>query len=282
MSIADSAPGAAAYLDGIVSAALGQLQELGINGPRGHYSLSESIEVSCRDADFVIEAVTERLAVKSAVIARVESTVAHDCLIATTTSSFTPSQVQSGMRFPGRLVAAHPFNPPHLVPLVELSAGGRSDPGATAVAAGFFRTLGLEPVLLKREATGHLANRLTAALYREAVNLVAEGIATVEDVDAAVRYGPGLRWAIMGPHMTYHLAAGDGGYRRYLEHLGPTQEARWKDLGDPRLTPELCDKLVAGVMEESRGRSLAELREIRDSGLVALRKVLHPRSDDTT
>lgn len=173
---------------------------------------------------------------------------------------------------------AHPFNPPHLIPLVEIVPSPTTAPTITDRVRAFFDGLGKTTILVKREATGHIANRLAAALYREAVHLVAEGIASVEDVDKAVTAGPGLRWSVMGPHMLYHLGGGAGGYRGYLDHLGPAQERRWADLGHPSLTPEVKDKLVDGVRAEANGRTLSELEDERDTTLIALLKARGPHA----
>lgn len=231
-----------------------------------HAHLGEAL----READFVLEAAPERLPVKRELLARIEAHIEAHTVIATATSSLLVSDMQTSMAHPQRLVAAHPFNPPHLIPLIEV-AGSESTAGeALALTVDLFRRLGRQPVRLQREAVGHIANRLSSALYREAVNIVASGIATVADVDDAMRFGPGLRWAVMGPHMLYHLGAGEGGYARYLEHLGPTQEARWADLGTPRLDGPTRQQLVDGVEAEAAGRAISTLCEERDQALLAI------------
>jgi carnitine 3-dehydrogenase len=136
------------------------------------------------------------------------------------------------------------------------------------LAESFYKTLGRKTVRLKKEAIGHIANRLSSALWREAVNMVAEGIADVAEIDAALVHGPGLRWSVVGAHMAYHLGGGSGGIEHYLKHLGPSQEARWASLGSPSLTPDICAKLIAGVMAEAAGRSIPELEAERDAGLM--------------
>jgi len=231
-----------------------------------HAELSEAL----RDAHFVLEAAPERLPVKRELLARIEAHIGAHTVIATATSSLLVSDMQTAMAHPQRLVAAHPFNPPHLIPLIEV-AGSESTAGeALALTVDLFRRLGRQPVRLQREAVGHIANRLSSALYREAVNIVASGIATVANVDDAMRFGPGLRWAVMGPHMLYHLGAGEGGYARYLEHLGPTQEARWADLGTPCLDGPTRQQLVEGVEAEAAGRAISTLCEERDQALLAI------------
>lgn len=186
-------------------------------------------------------------------------------MIASSTSSLTWSDLAAGVVRRERLITAHPFNPPHLMPLVELFA---VDAQVLVRAEAFYRSLGRETVALKKDAVGHIANRLASALWREAVNIVAEGIADVADVDAALVHGPGLRWSVIGAHMAYHLGGGPGGIAHYLDHLGPSQERRWATLGSPSLTPEVRQLLVDGIAEEAAGRSIAALEAERDRGLM--------------
>jgi carnitine 3-dehydrogenase len=160
------------------------------------------------------------------------------------------------------------------VALVEVVGGAKTAPEALDWAVAFYTAIGKRPIRLRREIIGHVANRLTAALWREAIHLVAEGVASVEDVDTAVTCGPGLRWAVTGPYLTYHLGGGEGGLARFFEHLGPGQERRWKTLGKPRLTPKLRAQLVRGVEQEVRGRPVAELAGERDACLAAALKAL--------
>ena len=162
------------------------------------------------------------------------------------------------------------MNPPHLVPMVELVAGRQTAPDTVDRAEAIYRAMRRVTIRAKKEVRGHIANRLTSALYREAVHMVAEGIADVADIDRAIAYGPGMRWALMGPHLTYHMGGGADGYRHYLTHLGPTQETRWAELGQSALTPELIERLVAGVEDELAGMDPDTLTSRRDAALVAL------------
>lgn len=237
-------------------------------------TFADSVEAATAGAHFVFEAAPERLELKRQLYRELDEVTPENVVIATGTSSLLVSDIQQGLAHPQRVIAAHPFNPPHLVPLVEICGGRETSPWAVDWGYDFFLALGRKPIRLRKEAVGHIANRLSAALYREAVHLVSAGIASVRDVDDAVRFGPGLRWAVMGPHLLYHLAAGDGGYAQYLDHLGPTQEARWKDLGDPVLSLPLKQELVAGVEAEAAGRDLATLRCQRDQALIAILDVL--------
>ena len=221
-------------------------------------------------AQFVQENVPERLDVKRETLRLLETVIGPHVVVSSSATALIPSDIQADARHPQRLLVGHPFNPPHLIPLVEVSGGAQTAPEVLDWAMEFYRAMGKAPVRMKREAYGHIANRLAAALFREAVHLVAEGITTVEDVDEVITQGPGLRWALQGPFTTYHLAGGDGGIAHYLRHLGPSQEARWQTLGEPSLTEELSTKLVSAVEEAAAGRSPAQLARARDTGLVEL------------
>ena len=219
---------------------------------------------------FVQESVPERLETKRETLRILEEIIGPHVVISSSATALIPSDIQAGARHPQRLLVGHPFNPPHLIPLVEVSGGAQTAPEVLDWAMQFYRAVGKAPVLMKREAYGHIANRLAAALFREAVHLVAEGIATVEDIDEVITQGPGLRWAFQGPFTTYHLAGGEGGIAHYLRHLGPSQEARWQTLGQPSLTEELSTKIVNEVEEATAGLSPAQLARARDTGLVEL------------
>ncbi len=250
------------------------LVELGLapDGEHGSPIVTQDY-AALKDIDFVQENGPERLEIKRAVIAEIEQHVRPDIVIASSTSSLKASDMQLGARHPDRILVAHPMNPPHLIPMVELVAGKHTSETALDEAERVYNSVDRVTIRLKKEVAGHLANRLTSALYREAVHLVAEGIADVEDIDKAVAYGPGMRWAFMGPHLTYHLGGGAGGYRGYLDHLGPTQEHRWKNLGSPELSEETKAVLVEGVEKELETQDQATLVQRRDAALVELLKL---------
>ena len=234
-------------------------------GPRGRLSFTPSLAEAVADADLIQENAPEKIPLKHALYAEVEATAPAAAIIASSTSSLTWSELAPGLRRPERFITAHPFNPPHLVPLVELYG---IDDTVLDRAEAIYRAAGRRPVRLKKDATGHIANRLASALWREAVNMVAEGIADVEAIDEALVHGPGLRWSVIGAHMAYHLGGGPGGIEAYLEHLGPSQERRWASLGNPRLTPEVRAAIVAGVAREAAGRDIATLEAERDDALI--------------
>ena len=264
----DPAPGFADRLHASVGLARAQLAELGLAGA-GQLSTHADLEAAVAGAGFVQENAPEEEGLKRGLLARLDACLPPDILVASSTSAMLRSRIVADCARPERVLGAHPFNPPHLVPLVDSGAGTEA---AAERAAAFYARLGRRPVLLRREMPGHIANRLASALYREAVNLVAEGVASVADSDAALCNGPGLRWAAMGPHMTYHLGGGAGGIRHYLDHLGPSQERRWESLGNPSLTPEVKAAIVAGVEAEAAGRSVRDLEARRDSALIAVLK----------
>jgi len=263
----DPEPDALAATAGRMNAPMAQLSEVAPDaGPRGTLTLCETLAEAVTGADLIQENAPEAIALKHALYADVEPLMAPDAVLASSTSALTWSDLRPGLKDPARLITAHPFNPPHLVPLVEIYG---TDPDRIARAEAIYRAADRVPVRLKKDATGHIANRLASALWREAVFMVQDGIADVEAIDAALVNGPGLRWSVLGAHMAYHLGGGTGGMAGYLAHLGPSQERRWAALGAPSLTQDVQDELVAGVMREAAGREVAELETVRDKALIA-------------
>ena len=234
---------------------------------------TSTIDASFADVEFVQENAPEDLDIKRGLFESLEAVIDSEVIIASSTSSLLCSNLQKHMHNPERIIVGHPFNPPHLIPLVEVVAGKQTDKQVVDWLMSFYNSIGKQAIHVRKECIGHIANRLSSALYREAVSLVVEGIASVEDIDSAIVNGPGLRWSVMGPHLTYHLAAGEGGYKQYLEHLGPTHEARWQDLGNPKLTTEVVQTLIAGVEDEAGSRSIQELAAHRDAFLLELLKL---------
>lgn len=218
-------------------------------------------------ADLIVENAPESAELKQALLAELQLQAPPESVITSSTSSLRHSDIATQVNDPGRVVIAHPFNPPHLVPLIELYG---PDPGIVERLMVFYRSIGKQPVMMRKEMVGHIANRLSSALWREALYLLQEGVATVEDIDRAVTAGPGLRWAIQGPFMTYHLGGGRGGIRHYLDHLGSSQEYRWASLGQPVMNDALKARIIAGVDEATDGRDIEALFANRDAMLVVL------------
>lgn len=228
---------------------------------------------------FIQESAPENAALKRKLFAELEAWIPAATPIASSTSALLISDLQPACKHPERCLAAHPFNPAHLLPLVEISGGALTGDAVLTQAAEFYRTMGKHPVILKREIEGHIAGRLSAAMWREAVSLVEKGITSVEDIDAAIRHGPGLRLAISGPFLSYHFGGGDGGISGYLEHLGASQQKRWESLGTPELSDELNAEIVEGVEQEVKGATIQELTRERDALLLALLRARGDLSD---
>ncbi|MEM7028870.1 MAG: 3-hydroxyacyl-CoA dehydrogenase NAD-binding domain-containing protein [Chloroflexota bacterium] len=248
------------------------LAELGLpeQADKSQLSVTDAITSNLANVDFVQENSPERLATKQTVLAELEQVISPEIVISSSTSALLPSEIQANCQHPERVLAGHPFNPPHLVPLVEVVAGKKTTSDAVDWTMDFYQFVGRYPVHVKKEVVGHIANRLTAALYREVVHLIADGIGTVEDVDAVITQGPGLRWALMGPNTVYHLAGGQGGIQHYMDHLGYTQEMRWQELGNPRLTDEVRQTIVDGVTDMVGDQTIADLEAQRNERLIRL------------
>ncbi len=270
----DPMPDAEVRLRDTIRSMWGSLQELGRTSqptpPLDALSFSPVPGAELASVQLVQESAPENLGLKQKLLAEIEAWVPAETIIASSTSALLIGDIQAKARHPGRCLAAHPFNPPHILPLVEVSGGPKTDDDVLDWAMSFYEWLGKTPVRLSQQIEGHIAGRLGAAMWREAVSLVDQGVATVADIDAAVRNGPGPRWATTGCHMVYHLGGGDGGMAHYLAHLGASQQRRWDDLGTPTLTEDLCKKLTEGVTQESGGRSIASLMEERDRKLVQI------------
>lgn len=228
-----------------------------------------------RDSQFVQESGPENKDVKTNLYNCIDDSLPEGVVLASSSSGLSISELQTGLKGAPRYVIGHPFNPPHLVPLVEVVGGTDTISATVDWAMAFYNGCGKKAIRINREVPGHLVNRLQAAMWREAVHLVDSDVASVEDVDNAITYGPGLRWALMGPILIRHLAGGDGGLRQIIRHLGPSVESWWADLSNiPSITKEAEQKLIAGVEAEASGRSIEELARERDQLLVSLLKML--------
>jgi carnitine 3-dehydrogenase len=272
----DPMDGYAENVTAFVARAWPLMTELGLveGASLDNLSCHDRIADALEGVQFVQESGPENADIKASLMAEIDRDTAPDVVISSSSTALPVSEYQHKAAHPGRIVLGHPFNPPHLMPVVEVGGGKQTETWAVDQAMEFYAAVGKTPIRLKAEIPGHLVNRLQAALYQEAVHLVAEGYATVEDIDKAITGGPGLRWAFMGPHMTYHLGGGDGGIARYLDILGPSQERRWEALGKPELTDAVKQKIIDGIDAEARGRSIGQLTEERDATLLKLLKVL--------
>jgi carnitine 3-dehydrogenase len=272
----DPAPDGEARLRELVTTAWPALAALGLaaGAAQGRLSVASTLDGALADAEFVQESAPERLELKRDLLAAIDRAAPPEVVIGSSTSGFAMSEMQPDTAGAARMVVGHPFNPPYLIPLVEVVGGARTDPAAVAWAAAFYRAAGKYALTLERELPGFIANRLQDAMWREALHMVAAGEATVAQIDAAITTGPGLRWPIMGPCLTFHLAGGPGGMAHMLDHFGPALEEPWTRLAAPPLTRELRDRMVEGCADEAAGRSIADLVRERDARLVAILKAL--------
>ncbi|MGH3250049.1 MAG: 3-hydroxyacyl-CoA dehydrogenase NAD-binding domain-containing protein [Trebonia sp.] len=221
-------------------------------------------------ADMVQENSPEDAALKRRVLADIDAVTPRETVIASSTSGFAMTMLQADCAAPQRCVVGHPFNPPYLIPLVEVAGGEKTDPAAVEWLTEFYAFVGKRPLRLSRELPGFVGNRLQEALWREALHMVAAGEATVEEIDASIAWGPGLRWAQMGPCLTFHLAGGSGGMGHMLDHFGAALLEPWTRLEAPPLTEELRQRMIDGCLREAAGRSVAELERQRDEFLAEL------------
>lgn len=268
----DPAPDAEVRLRTIVEAARPALNELGLpDDAWGHLRVAGPLAEAVADADFVQESAPEDLDLKRRLLADLAALTGPGTIVASSTSGFPMSDMATLAEDPSRLVVGHPFNPPYLIPLVEVVGGAATSPDVVEAAAAFYRELGKSVIEMDREVPGFVANRLQEALWREALHMVANGEATPLQIDASITEGPGLRWPVHGPCRTFHLAGGEGGMAHMLDHFGPSLLAPWTRLEAPELTPELRDAMVAGTATD---RSFGELVAERDRAVIAIRRAV--------
>jgi carnitine 3-dehydrogenase len=282
VAVYDPAEGARDAVRAYVETAWPTLRELGLateEAPKEasfHLSAAEAV----RGVEFVQENVPERLGLKHDLFAEIEPALESGTIVASSTSGLRLQEMQEGWRDPSRFILGHPFNPPHLIPLVEIMGNEATAAGTVERAEQFYRRAGKVTIRVQREVPGHIANRLQAALWREAIHLMAIDAASVEDIDTAIWAGPGLRWAAMGPTMLFHLGAGTGGLGAFCERYAESFHRWWDDLGDARLDPATIKGLVEGVGKEAGLHTTAELSAARDQLITAMLRAtsaLRPR-----
>ena len=274
---ADSADRLSALLD----MAWPSLERLGLRdgASRDRLRFAGTLAEALAAADFVQESSPEVLPAKVALLAEIDEGTRGGVVVASSTSGFGMSDMAVGCATPGRFVVGHPFNPPYLIPLVEVVGGSATEPATVAWAEAFYTVAGKVCLTLDHEVPGFIGNRLQEALWREALHMIDSGQATVEQIDESIVHGPGLRWALMGPILTFHLAGGPGGMAHMLDHFGPALLEPWTRLDAPPLTDALREKLVTGAAKVSGGQTLTELEQRRDSFLVDLLLLLDKYRD---
>jgi 3-hydroxyacyl-CoA dehydrogenase len=271
----DPAPNAESNLRKYIDQAWKDLTSIGLSkgASRDRLSFTTNMKEALSRADLVQENGPERPDFKMKLYAEMDEVAPLDSLLASSSSGITPSVIQSQCKHPERVVIGHPFNPPHIIPLVEVVGGGKTSPDAIQQAITFYASIGKKPIHLKKELPGHVANRFQAALYREMLYLIEQGVLSVEDTDAAVCYGPGLRWGVMGQSLQWHLGGGEGGIKHFMDHLMTPLEGMMKTLGTPNITPELKQEVINGVTREAAGHSVDQLAEEENQVLIGLLKL---------
>jgi carnitine 3-dehydrogenase len=268
----DPGPDAPARLAGLLDTAWPSLERLGLRegAGRARLSFADSLEEALAGADFVQESSPEVLPAKVALLAAIDRAARPGVVVGSSTSGFGMSAMAVDCARPGRFVVGHPFNPPYLIPLVEVVGGVDTDAETVAWAETFYTLAGKVCLTMDQEVSGFVGNRLQEALWREALHMIDSGEATVQQIDDSIVHGPGLRWALMGPILTFHLAGGPGGMAHMLDHFAPALLEPWTRLDAPSLTPQLRDLVVAGAVEAAAGQTVSQLEQRRDAFLVDL------------
>jgi len=255
-----------------VDEAWGHLEAIGLSpgATRDRLTFTPDMKAALAQADLVQENAPERPEFKMKLFADMEATLPVDSIIASSSSGITPSVMQSKCKHPERVLVGHPFNPPHIIPLVEVVGGAKTAPEAIKQAMAFYASIGKKPIQLRKELPGHVANRLQAALYREMLYLIEQGVLSVDDTDVAVSYGPGLRWGVMGQSLQWHLGGGEGGIKHFMDHLMDPLAGMMKVLGTPNITPHLKQTIIDGTLHEAAGRSVAQLAKKENEVIIGL------------
>ncbi|MCE0913852.1 L-carnitine dehydrogenase [Pseudomonas sp. NMI760_13] len=268
----DPAPGAEAALRKRIANAWPALQKQGLapGAAQDRLTFVATIEECVRDADFIQESAPERLDLKLDLHAKISAAAKPNAIIGSSTSGLLPSEFYESATHPERCVVGHPFNPVYLLPLVEIVGGRNTSPDAIEAAKTIYTALGMRPLHVRKEVPGFIADRLLEALWREALHLVNDGVASTGEIDDAIRFGAGLRWSFMGTFLTYTLAGGDAGMRHFMAQFGPALKLPWTYLPAPELTDKLIDDVVEGTSEQLGERSIAALERYRDDTLLAV------------
>jgi carnitine 3-dehydrogenase len=271
----DPAPGVERRLRAAIRNAWPALERVGLQDGASarRLTFASDLNSAVEGADFVQESGPEEESLKRSLLAQIDRVAPEDVVIASSSSGLLPSRIQARCRHPERVVIGHPFNPVYLLPLVEVVPGARTKPATIKRASAFYRSLGMRPLHVRREIEGYISDRLQEAIWREALHLIADGVATTKEIDDAIVYGPGLRWAFMGAFLSLHMAGGDRGMSHALEQFGPTLKLPWTKLRAPELTPELASRVINGTTAQANGRSVKALERWRDEQLIRIMAV---------
>jgi len=272
----DPAPDAEAQLRERIRVIWPKLERIGLHSDASPDNLHfyQDLASAVAEAEFIQESVPERLPIKIETLQNIDANCLPEVLIASSTSGYPMTQMAVQTQHPERCVVAHPFNPPYIVPLVEVVAGEKTSAEAHQWAIDFYRATGKQPLKLNKEIPGFVADRIMEAVWREILHMVNQDMATVEEIDAAVRYGPGLRWALMGPLTVLHLGGGEGGMAHLIHQFGPSLKAPWTFLDAPELTDELANKVIEGCNQLMGEKTIRQLEEERDDLLISMIELL--------
>ena len=229
-----------------------------------------SLEKTLKDADFIQECATENYALKTKLMSTIGNYAKPNAIISSSSSGLLPTRIYSKCKNPQRSLIGHPFNPVYLLPAVEIVPGKKTTTKYLNQAKNFYKSISMNPIMVKKELPGYLSDRLQEALWREGLHIINEGYATTEDLDRAIEDGPGLRWSLMGTFLTFHLAGGKAGMKHMLEQFGPALKLPWTKLKAPKLTKNLSSRIISGTKNQSKGKSVSMISNIRDEYLVEL------------
>ena len=229
-----------------------------------------SLEKSLKDAEFIQECATENYALKTKLMSTIGNYAKPNAIISSSSSGLLPTRIYSKCKNPQRSLIGHPFNPVYLLPAVEIVPGKKTTAKYLNQAKKFYKSISMNPIMVKKELPGYLSDRLQEALWREGLHIINEGYATTEDLDRAIEDGPGLRWSLMGTFLTFHLAGGKAGMKHMLEQFGPALKLPWTKLKAPKLTKNLSSRIISGTKNQSKGKSVSMISNIRDEYLVEL------------
>lgn len=272
----DPGPEAEAKLRAAVANAWPALERVGLRpgAAMDRLRVVATVAEAVGEADFVQESAPENIALKRRLHAEIDAAARPGAIVASSSSGLLPSEMQADCRHPERLVIGHPFNPVYLLPLVEVLGGRRTAPESIERAMAFYRSIGMRPLRVRKEIEGYIADRLLEALWREALHLVNDGVATTAEIDDAIRFGAGLRWSFMGTMLVYHIAGGDAGMKHFMAQFGPALKLPWTKLEAPELTQDLIDRIAEGTEKQAAGRSVKELERYRDDCLISVMEAL--------
>ena len=238
-----------------------------------NFSFTTSLKESLKDADFIQECAPENYKLKTKLMEIIGKYSKPNIIISSSSSGLLPSKIYSKCKNPSRTVIAHPFNPVYMLPGVEIVPGKKTDRKFLKKANKFYKSVSMNPIMIKKELPGYLSDRLQEALWREALHIVNEGYASTKDLDRAIEDGPGMRWSLMGTFLTFHLAGGNAGMKHMLEQFGPALKLPWTKLKAPKLSKKLSNRVISGTKKQARGKSVAEIAKIRDEYLLHLQKM---------